>query len=155
MHKNAKRGKLRVIPIVGDAKEAIIDYLNRDSQAFLFSPKEAYAWWQAQKRLARKSKVQPSQRDRSKKDPQNQPSDCYDVHSYRRAIQRAAVKAGVPEWHPYQLRHLAGTLIRDLLGPEEAQALLGHSNIRMTEHYARVSERKAIEAAKHAPTLGE
>jgi integrase len=51
------------------------------------------------------------------------------------------------------LRHTAGTIVREQLGPEAAQALLGHSHIQMTEHYAKVSEAKAIEAAKHAPKL--
>ena len=37
--------------------------------------------------------------------------------------------------------------------PDFSQALLGHSNVSMTEHYAKVSESKAIEAARLAPTL--
>lgn len=153
-HKNAKRGMSRAIPIVGDAKEALIDYLNRDPESFCFSPKEAVEWWNAQKRAARKTKVQPSQRDRSNPNAAKVPGDHYDKHSYRRAVERACAKAGVPYWHPYQLRHLAGTMVRDALGPEHAQAFLGHANIQMTEHYAKISERKAIEAAKAAPTLG-
>ncbi|MBU6174490.1 MAG: tyrosine-type recombinase/integrase [Planctomycetes bacterium] len=153
LHKNAKRGKTRFIPLIGDARDAVIEYLNRDPNSYLFSPKEAVAWHNAQKRAARKSKVQPSQRDRSNPNAEKLPRDRFDVHSYRRAIDRACKKAGVPTWHPYQLRHLAGTLVRDVLGPEAAQALLGHSNIRMTEHYAKLSERKAIEAAKAAPKL--
>lgn len=152
-HKNAKRGKLRVIPLLGDAKEVVIDYINRDPDSFLFSPRESVAWHNAQKRAARKSKVQPSQRDRSKPNAAIKPREAFDVHSYRRAIERACKAAGVPTWHPYQLRHSAGTIVREALGPEAAQALLGHSNLRMTEHYAKVSERKAIEAAKHAPKL--
>ena len=152
-HKNATRGKARAIPLVGDAREAVIDFLNRDPDSFLFSPQESMAWHNAQKRADRKTKVQPSQRDRSNPDATRGPGDRFNVHSYRRAVARACDKAGVPYWHPYQLRHLAATSIRDVLGPEAVQALLGHSNIRMTEHYAKVTERKAIEAAKHAPKL--
>lgn len=152
-HKNTNKGKSRAIPLLGDAKEAVIDFLNRDPDSYLFSPREAVAWHNAQKRAARKTKVQPSQRDRSKPDATKLPRDHYDKYSYRRAVERACTKAGVPYWHPYQLRHLAGTLVREALGPEAAQALLGHSNIRMTEHYAKISERKAIEAAKAAPKL--
>ncbi len=55
--------------------------------------------------------------------------------------------------HPYQLRHLAATVVREALGIEATQALLGHSQIAMTEHYAKLTEAKAIEAAKHAPKL--
>ena len=152
-HKTANKGKARAIPLVGDAREEITNYLNRDPKSFCFSPKESMAWWQAKKRSDRKSKVQPSQMDRSKESPRKEPGDCFDANSYRQSIQRAALRAGVESWHPYQLRHLAGTVVRDALGPEAAQALLGHSHINMTEHYAKVSERKAIEAANHAPSL--
>ena len=152
MHKNAKRGKTRAIPLVGDAKEAVIDFLNRPSDAYCFSPKEAVKWNNTQKRAARKSKVQPSQIDRSRPDARK-PKDRYDKYSYWHAIDSACKKAGVPRWHPYQLRHLAGTLVREALGAEAAQALLGHANLSMTQHYAKLSENKAIEAAKHAPKL--
>lgn len=152
-HKTAKRGKTRAIPLVGDAKDAVIDFLNRPADAFLFSPKEAVQWWNAQKRADRKTKVQPSQQDRSNPNATKTPRDCYDKFSYWRAISRACKKAGVPGWHPYQLRHLAGTLVREALGAEAAQALLGHSNLQMTQHYAKLSESKAIEAAKAAPKL--
>lgn len=152
-HKNAKRGKTRSIPLVGDAKEAVIDYLNRDPDTYCFSPKEAVEWWNAQKRAARKSKVQPSQRDRRNPAATKLPGECYDKHSLGRAISRACKKAGVPAWHPYQLRHLAGTMVRDALGCEAAQALLGHSSMQMTQHYAKINEQKAAKAAKSMPKL--
>ncbi len=152
-HKNKRKGKLRAIPILGDAKEALIDYMNRSPDAYCFSPAESVAWHNATKRANRKSKVQPSQLDRSKDNPEVQPGDCYTPDSYRRAISRAAKRAKVRPWFPYQLRHLNLTEIRDSLGVEHAQAMGGHSRIDMTEVYAKLSERKAIEAAKHAPKL--
>jgi integrase len=153
-HKNKSKGKPRAIPIVGDAREAITDYLNRDPGSYCFSPAESVAWWQVQKRATRKSKVQPSQRDRSKSDPSVKPGEHYTQDSYRRAIHRACIRAGVESWFPYQLRHLNLTQVRDALGVEYAQAIGGHSRVDMTQVYAQISERKAIEAAKHAPTLG-
>ena len=152
-HKNANKGKARAIPLVGDARDAITNYLNRDPKSYCFSPVESMAWWQASKRADRKSKVQPSQVSRAKENPRKGPGERFDANSYRQSIQRAAMRAGVESWHPYQIRHLSGTFVRDALGPEAAQALLGHSHISMTEHYAKVSESKAIEAARHAPTL--
>jgi integrase len=154
-HKNRSKGKSRAIPIVGEAREAIIDYLNRPADAYCFSAIESVAWQNAQKRSKRKSKVQPSQVDRSKANPRKTAGDHYDAASYRRAISAAAKRAGVPHWFPYQLRHLAGTMIRDVLGVEAAQAMLGHSRASMTEHYAKLDERKAIEAARAAPQLGK
>ncbi len=149
-HKTAGRGKTRAIPIVGDAQDALVDYLNRAQDSYCFSPAESVAWLRAKQRLDRKG--YGSYR-KLKSHPAKRPGDCYDSHSYRRAIQSAAEQAKVAKWHPYQLRHLAGTIVRDALGPEAAQALLGHANIQMTEHYAKVTERKAIEAARHAPKL--
>jgi integrase len=152
-HKNRTKGKKRAIPLVGDARDVVTNYLNRDPQAYLFSPAEAVAWWQAQKRAARKSKVQPSQIDRSKDAPEKLPGDRYTQDSYRRAIDRACKRAGVERWFPYQIRHLTLTQVRDALGAEAAQAIGGHSRVDMTEVYAKLSEAKAIEAARAAPVL--
>ena len=152
-HKNKAKGKPRAIPIIGNAREVVTNYLNRDPKAYLFSPSEAVALWQAKKRLERKSKVQPSQLDRSKDNPETRPGECYTQDSYRRAIDRACKRANVERWFPYQLRHLTLTEIRDALGVEAAQAMGGHSRIDMTEVYAKLSESKAIEAAKAAPKL--
>ena len=152
-HKTANKGKRKAVPLIGDARDAITDYLNRDPQAYCFSPAESVAWWQATKRANRKTKVQPSQEFRAVENPRKKPGECFDSHGYRQAIQRAAKRAAVEAWHPYQLRHLAGTVVRDALGIEHAQALLGHSHASMTEHYAKQNESKAIEAAKSAPKL--
>lgn len=154
-HKNQTKGKTRAIPIVGDARDAIIDYLNRPEDKHCFSPKESVAWHKSVKRANRKTKVQPSQKDRSKPNAKRKATDKYSNASYRRAIVRACERAGVKPWFPYQIRHAVLTLIRDEQGPEAAQALAGHSRMSMTEHYAKLSESKAIDAARHAPTLNE
>jgi integrase len=152
-HKNKSKGKSRAIPLIGDAREAIIDYLNRPADSYCFSPRESMAWFRSQQRANRQTPVQPSQQNRRKATRQKEPGEKYDSHSYRQAIQRAAKTAKVDSWHPYQLRHLAATQVREALGAEAAQALLGHANLSMTLHYAKVQESKAIEAAKAAPKL--
>lgn len=152
-HKTANRGKRKSVPLVGDARDAIQPYLDRDPTSYCFSPAESMAWFRQKLRDSRKSKVQPSQVTRKKPNPKKQPRDHFDANSYRQSIQRAAKRAGVPSWHPYQLRHSVATAIREALGVEHAQALLGHSHQAMTEHYARISESKAVEAAYHTPTL--
>lgn len=152
-HKTANKGIRKAVPLVGDAREAIEDHLNRRPESYCFSPKEAVAWMQSQKRAARKSPVQPSQVDRSKPNPRKQAGDRYDAQSLNRAIKTACKKANVDPWTPYQLRHLAATAVRDAIGIEYAQALLGHREISMTEHYTRTAEQKSIEAAQHTPKL--
>lgn len=58
-------------------------------------------------------------------------------------------KAELRQWnkqhsfHPNQLRHTAAFRIRRDFGLDAAQAVLGHSSARMTEHYAKVSSEKA------------
>jgi integrase len=70
------------------------------------------------------------------------------TYRYRDAIRSACKKAGVPEWTPNQLRHTGGTEVRDKVGLEYAQAVLGHSNAKTTEIYAKVAFDKAAKVAK-------
>ena len=44
-------------------------------------------------------------------------------------IERGEKKAGVDHWFPNQLRHTAAIDVREALGIEAAQSLLGHSRI--------------------------
>lgn len=152
-HKTAHRGKAKTVPIVGEAMAALAPYLDRAPDAFCFSPAESMQWVLEQRRKNRKSKVQPSQKDRSKAEPKRKPGVQFKPASYYRAIREAAKKAGVSHWNPYQLRHTTGTAVRDALGVEAAQAILGHSHADMTQHYAKQTEAKAIEAAKVAPKI--
>jgi integrase len=49
---------------------------------------------------------------------------------------RACRKAGIPHWHPNQLRHTAATKIRQRYGLEAARQILGHRSTATTEIYA-------------------
>jgi len=46
-------------------------------------------------------------------------------------------------WHPNQLRHRRGTEVREQFGLDAAQAVLGHTEARVTEIYAEVNLQKA------------
>lgn len=73
-------------------------------------------------------------------DPDQKIFAGYTNESYGRAIKRACIKAGVPAWHPHQLRHLAGTEVRDKLGLDAAQAFLGHASAKTSEIYAKIKD---------------
>jgi len=73
--------------------------------------------------------------------------------SFRIAITRAAKAAKVKRWTPYAIRHTTAQAVRDAIGPEGVQSLLGHTHISTSEIYAKTNELKATEAAKHAPKL--
>jgi integrase len=152
-HKNSRRKKSRAIPIVGDVRITLGPYLNRDPDAFCFSPRESMAWFRQQQRKVRKSKVQPSHQNRKRRSPKKQPGEKYASTSYYRAIRDAAKRADIPHWYPYQLRHTAATVVREALGIEAAAALLGHARTDMTEVYAKIALEKAVQAAKAAPNV--
>lgn len=152
-HKNINKGKSRTIAIVDHVRAIIENYLNRPSEAYLFSPAESERERKAIMRLHRKSKVQPSQLDRSKAARSRPPRSRYTADSYRRAIRYACQKAKVTPWTPYEIRHLTAVVVRDALGLESSQAILGHSDIRTTQRYAKQTNEKLIQAAKAAPRL--
>lgn len=117
----------------------------------LFSPRDEREERHQDARAARKGKVPPSQRSRRRPRPARPPGDRYTPTAYGNAVKRAARKAGVPEWHPNQLRHAHATLVRRLFGLEAAQAALGHSKADVTQLYA---ERDLALAASVALKVG-
>jgi integrase len=171
-HKTAWRGRKRVIALGPKAQAIVREFLTTDTQSHLFSPRRAIGEHYAALRAERKSKVQPSQASRAKKQPEIEPGDCYTNESYARAIARGCVKADdaareeatkaalragddppnedvvfVPHWHPNQLRHLHATEVRRQFGLEAAQVTLGHSQAQVTEIYAERNLGLAVQVA--------
>jgi integrase len=155
-HKTEHHGKERRV-YIGPAAQAVLrPWLRTDLAAYLFQPKEAEAERAVALRAARKSPVQPSQRDRRKHRRVKAPGDVYTVDSYRRAITYGIRKANrerslaelpeIPNWHPNQLRHNAATLLRKKFGLDVTRAVLGHSSADVTAVYAEMDMAKAAEA---------
>ena len=80
--------------------------------------------------------------------PADQRIWTYSSTSYNTAVRRACGHAGVPAWHPHQLRHNAGTDIRATMGLEAAQVYLGHSHAETTEIYAERDAALALTVAE-------
>jgi integrase len=146
-HKTEHHGHSRSVYLGPKAQAVLQEWLKEKPEAFLFSPAEAEKERKAKLRAARKTKVQPSQKDRRKANPKMKPRDCYDTATYYRAIQRACDLAEVKRWHPHQLRHSAATVIRKRFGVEAASILLGHREVGVTQIYAERDEKRAIEVA--------
>ncbi len=147
-HKTAWRDKKRVIPIGPKAQAVLMPYLDREEEAFCFSPREAVQLRNVELRRNRKSKVQPSQRSRKKRKTKRPPGDKYPVRSYCQGIERACKRAGVPKWTPNQLRHTAATMVRATADLDTARTVLGHGSVKTTEIYAEADLKKAAEVAK-------
>jgi integrase len=144
-HKTAHRGHQRIVPLGPRCQEIVKAHLRPDLTAFLFRPWETMVDLRAEQRRKRKTKVQPSQKDRRRKRPKKKPGERYSVASYALSIKRACQKAGVPHWHPHQLRHTKATEIRREAGLDAARAVLGHRSPRVTEVYAEIDAAKAAD----------
>jgi integrase len=174
-HKTQHRGKDRVIALGPRARGIVQPFLRLETQAFVFSPREAMAAFRTEQRRNRKSRVQPSQKHRRKAKPKKAPRERYTSRSYAQAIAKGVRKANtahacepckklepherceacraaaVPHWHPNQLRHSHATEVRRQFGLEAAQVTLGHSQANVTQVYA---ERDLTLAAKVAAAIG-
>jgi len=136
-HKTEHHGKSRTIFIGPKAQVIVTEFLKPDTTSFLFSPADAKAEFHAARKAKRTTPTTPSQRRRrAKKNPKKTPGSKYTVHSYRQAIVKACDKAEIPHWHPNQLRHNAGTVMRREFGIEATRTVLGHSQTATTEIYA-------------------
>lgn len=158
-HKNEHRDMVRTIFLGPQAQEVIRPYLAvpifaddvvrpRGEEEYLFRPSDAMEWKARQRRAARKTKVYNCEAKRRKADPQRAPKDQYDRRAYDRATARACEAAGVPHWHPNQLRHTAATRFRAAFGPDFARAALGHRSLQATSIYAEIDGDRVAEAMK-------
>jgi integrase len=168
-HKTAWRGQEKIIALGPKAQEIVRAWLRLKVDEYLFQPREAMAAFRAEQRSRRKTKVQPSQKNRKKARPRKLPRDRYDTRSYAQAISKGIVKANtasacdpckalkpeercetcraaaLPHWHPHQLRHTKATEIRREYGLDAARAVLGHRSPKITEVYAEIDVSKAAE----------
>jgi len=155
-HKTEHRGRERLILVGPKAQAIIVSYLLRPADAYCFSPIDSEAKRHREQRSRRRTRVQPSQRNRRKAKPKRVPRDHYSRFSYAHAIRRALARANsttgenalLPHWHPNQLRHAAATEIRRGFGLEAAQVVLGHSRADVTQVYAERDLRLAAEVVR-------
>jgi site-specific recombinase XerD len=162
-HKTKWRGKDRVIILGPKAREILREFLDRDTEAYLFDPRDAiraHRASQISKQSSRPGRIASSERRTELS--ATKCADHYDRRSYRQAIVRACDRAfphpslskikpkkltadqrnelrnwqREHRWSPLQLRHTAGTLIRARYGLEASQVVLGHSRADVTQLYA-------------------
>jgi integrase len=168
-HKTAHHGHQRVIAIGPRAQQVVREFLTLDTRAYLFSPRRAVEELRAEKRRQRKTRVQPSQQDRRKRNPKRHPGQRYTTAAYGHAVRVAVAAANtaracaackglkpaercarcraaaLPHWHPHQLRHTAATRIRREYGLDVARVVLGHRSPQITELYAELDTARAAE----------
>ncbi len=169
-HKMSYRGRPRKVFLGAKAQQIIRPFLKADLAAVLFSPADAEAARNTERRRNRNTPLWPShvkaQKRKRKASPRRVLGDRYTKDSYGRAIQRGCDLAFPPpdeikndpellkgwrkehRWHSHQLRHSAGAKIRKEFGLEAARCMLGHKLAAVTESYASdLDEAKAAEIA--------
>lgn len=149
-HKTEWRGHHRTIAIGPKAQGVLLHYLARAADVCLFQPQDSEAKRLAEREANRKVPTSCGNRrgTNRKVNPKRTPGNQYSVDSYRKAIQRAARRAGVERWAPHQLRHSAATTVRKQFGLDACQAVLGHRGAKVSEIYAELDTAKAKEVAR-------
>jgi integrase len=110
-HKTEHHGKERVIYLGPHAQEILKPWLKTDLHAYVFSPAEGRAWYQAQRAINRKTPKQfRSQPCKRKASPRRKPGNRYTNLAYVHAICRACeVAFGMPK----ELRRISMKLDAD------------------------------------------
>ena len=153
-HKTAHRGMVRSVPIGPIAQDVLRRYRLRHPDSAIFSPAQSEQLRKQELRRARLTPLTPSQRGRDAMRARNAvarrrpPRDEYTPVSYRRAIQRCCERAGIEPWFPYQLRHTAATVARELQGLDAAWALMGHEKPDTTLIYAEQRLERGLSIAR-------
>lgn len=162
-HKTAHLGVEKQVPILGEARVALEEFMDRPADKPCFSPAESKQWYLDQRHGKRKTPPGQGSYRGSRAEQRaeaglpkakRQAGDRWSKDSFNRAIRRGCEKAGVDRWTPYALRHTVATLVKEGLSAEHVQALLNHKHIKTQDIYARNSVKKAIEAAQMTPELG-
>ncbi len=136
-HKTEHHDRDRRIPIGAEGQKILGPWLDRLPESYCFSPLESREAFDAERQRNRKTPHTPSSLRRQRKAyPKIKPRAHYSTSSYDKAIGKACEKAGVPHWHPNQLRHTLGTEVRKMYGLEASQVVLGHSTANVTQIYA-------------------
>ena len=163
-HKTERFIGKKIIPLGKPEQELIAPYLeDKTPESAVFSPRTAMAERSAEKRVARKTPLTPSQiaKDKERAAKPSRYSEFYNECSYRLAIIHAIAKGNkvlpeeqkIPHWYPYQLRHSASTATELAHSDEDAQALLGHRTVNMTKRYThtQLARREALARNRHNP----
>jgi integrase len=168
-HKTEHHGHARIIAIGPRAQEIIRPFLKLDTQAYLFSPRDAMQELRGARAAVRKTPL-PRVAATRRRHPKRQPGEFYSTSSYEHAVRRGvelantaaacdlckprkpadrceACKAvAIPHWHPHRLRHTRATELRREYGLDVARAVLGHRTPTITEMYAELDVARAAEA---------
>lgn len=141
-HKNAWRGRERIVWFDKRCIELLKPLLKADPSACLFSAAEVMKQRKEAWRAARRTPLTPSQlaRDERNAGKDRRYSTHLTTNALLRAVHRACDEAGVERFGLHRLRHAAGTRLVLEAGDEAARVQLGHADGRMVRRYSRAAD---------------
>jgi integrase len=135
-HKTEHLGRDRRIPLGPRAQAVLGPFLARDPEGYCFDPRAAVAELRAKQKAGRAARGGGGgNRKPAAVAPKRAARGRYTTGTYRQAVRRGCLKAGIPVWEPNQLRHAYATAVRREHGLEAAQVLLGHASADVTQVY--------------------
>jgi integrase len=145
-HKTAHHGFKRGVYLGPRAQEVLRPWVEANTTTYLFSPRQAVEERLAERRRLREAEYGGARAGRKgrARAPGRAPGERYRTQTYHHAVQYGCKRAGIPAWHPHQLRHNAGTWLRREFGVEVARVILGHGRLETTEIYAEADRDKAV-----------
>jgi len=164
-HKTEHHGRPRIVAIGPRAQAVLAPWLRPNLEEYLFQPCESESARNAARRESRRYPRWPSHEParRRKRRPLTRPGTHYSADSYRRAVQRAYIRAKLAQaaeagrklnmaevkpWTPHQLRHSFATRARAAFENwDPVRAALGHSSPETTLEYAKLDLQKAAAVA--------
>jgi integrase len=152
-HKNRWREEMsavhaRVVFLGRRCQKVLRPFLKGNPQAYLFSPQESRAAYQARRAALRTSKRTPSElRRRRKPDPRRAPGERYTVNTFQQTVRKTCRRLGLPPWSVLQVRHTRATEVRRLYGLEGAAASLGDT-VEAAQIYAERNRQLAERIAR-------
>ena len=176
-HKNAKKGKVRMVPFGPRAQAILRRHMDRVPKPAedkpIFSPDRAMEEHNHHRRKTRKTELWDSHVTRQKREKAQRKrpnyADRYDARVVTKAIGRAVARANqerrrrnaeedldlpmLERWTIYRVRHTGlGRVRASKYGLEGAKAVGGHSSVSMTEDYTIAAEHEL--ALKIAAEMG-
>jgi integrase len=148
-HKVQHHRRERIIFLGPQSLAILTPFLESAGDGYIFSPARSEDARNSTKRENRRTPRWPSHCKRGRKvRPRVMPGEYYGKDSYRQAIQRACIRAGVPPFHPNQLRHTSVTDVRRIFGLDASRVWLGHQEVETSQIYAERDLEKAREISR-------
>ena len=145
-HKTADKGFERVL-FFGPRSQAVLSpYLNRNG--YLFKPSEGRSFQLAELARILTTTGKGSKKTKKGKDGKRQPGEFYCSHALAKAVSNACMRANVPHFAPYSIRHSAGAAVRDTYGKDAAIVFMGHKPRDVTDGYVGSDLKLAARVAR-------